>query len=702
MTEPWVRAGLRVRPVLDAVRPGDLVAAAGGEPAEPVPMAEAAAWDGARLAQACPADGGVAGDRAAAGVAEIAGVAGVAGIAEAAEAAEAALGPGRPVALVGGTAAQRTAVAERVTARHRARGGAVWWIDAPDEATVDAGLIRLAHALGGPRLAGQPVSAVRALAAEWLRTHEGWLLVLDGLAHPACAQGLPGRFPTGRVLATGPAQPDWAEYGAYTTVASGALADPQALIAAAGDPASLYGALGEFEAWLAGTAGAPRPAEQAAEVALAAGRALARFGDHGRAVGYLWRAAVEFGPHAPRALAARNELGLSLLGAGRPDCAAAVLGEVLRAAEAAAAPDPETVAAARGNLAGAHLQHAHAAMNGATGEALVDDARSSRTSAIGLARTILARLDRAGAAGPAVWPTRDLLARALLCRHRPYSEPPGADREALELLLRTARERAEAEGPHSGPALFARLNLAAGCAAADAGLVAELCEPGRPVHGSYPHLADEMVRSAYEEAVTQGGADCAAAELALEIRFAGITQGDFDEGSIAAGRAWLDCARRVYGIGHPSAVAGALEVWYEADQAPDCAAADAIDAQRRADAVRELGTDPFPADGSAATGLGRLAVGDVAGALASLEPALTGGVAEVAVDPAAARALPTARAVEAAFPALALGPETWRALEAALDRSDLPGRGLDPIWRARAARRLAEARELLGGLRESR
>ena len=107
-----------------------------------------------------------------------------------------ALGEGAPVVVVdprGGIGRGR--VAREVARRLLSGLNLVWWLDARREATLAAGLVPLAEALG-IGTAGRTWAEVRGDVLAHLNTRRGWLLVLDGA--PAAAwvsawTGLGGR-----------------------------------------------------------------------------------------------------------------------------------------------------------------------------------------------------------------------------------------------------------------------------------------------------------------------------------------------------------------------------------------------------------------------------------------------------------------------------------------------------------------------------
>src|SRR6266404_1317313 len=78
----------------------------------------------------------------------------------------------------------------------------VWWITADTPAAIDAGLAALAVAVQPTLSQVLPLEALREWALQWLACHDGWLLVLDNVNHPADVAPLTGRVATGRFLIT--------------------------------------------------------------------------------------------------------------------------------------------------------------------------------------------------------------------------------------------------------------------------------------------------------------------------------------------------------------------------------------------------------------------------------------------------------------------------------------------------------------------
>ncbi|MGW6918360.1 FxSxx-COOH system tetratricopeptide repeat protein [Kitasatospora sp. NPDC054939] len=124
-------------------------------------------------------------------------------------------GPGRAVAVHGLGGVGKTALVAHYAATRTDRYNPIWTVAADTPASIDQGLADLARALH-PALAFQSATPTerdtevqKQWALQWLATHDGWLLILDGLDDPAQVQRLLARRPSGHVVATSRRTSGW-------------------------------------------------------------------------------------------------------------------------------------------------------------------------------------------------------------------------------------------------------------------------------------------------------------------------------------------------------------------------------------------------------------------------------------------------------------------------------------------------------------
>jgi tetratricopeptide (TPR) repeat protein len=92
------------------------------------------------------------------------------------------------------------------------RHSPIWWITAESAETITLGLAGLAQALHPAAALAGSLADAAAWATGWLRSHDGWLLVLDNVVEPAPVDPLlaMGR---GRIVATSRRSIDWTRRG---------------------------------------------------------------------------------------------------------------------------------------------------------------------------------------------------------------------------------------------------------------------------------------------------------------------------------------------------------------------------------------------------------------------------------------------------------------------------------------------------------
>ena len=705
----WLRASVSVRPGGAGSYVGDIVGITSrSESAEPVGLWTAAGW----LPPDVQVDAGadvLPGDRFAGRTAELADLSDK--IREA-----------RTVAVVGEPGAGKSTLVRQWVARNSADFTFVWWIDAADEAAVDAGLIRLAHVLSRNTLVGLDLARLRDLALQWLRTHPGWLMVLDAVGHPIQIQGLLSQLPDGAFLITadsgGIADSDWP--AAWTEVAPGPLGEPDPTtpsgeatgagdldpsgarqlldeaFAKAGtlahDPAQLYRLLPQLETWLA-LPPSELPSPVAGRLALAAGAGLAAVADFGRAAGYLWRAVQELEQYLGAAhgetLRARNTLGCALLGLGGCGGAAISVFEenLARCRQAQPGSEDEVLTAAH-NLACALIQFGYGVRELTSGDkTLQEKALEYRPKAIELAEECLSRAkERFGAEHPATWEAQDVLATALGFDYHPGPPPQDRVRRAEELFDQTWAGRASASGARSVQALYSKLRVSSAIAQ----------QPRRRAE------AEAIVRSVYEDFVSVGGEQCEGALLAQEFLFADAHACDFDEESATIGRAWLENVRAVYGVRHDMTIGAYYDAIYEASMAGLPQVERELRDQLRADFRLAAGVDLGGWVIAEVCDVAYLAAGDIAGAARRHARQLR-AQAPVGVDPTHASAESTSTLLEREFPQLDLNAWIWRRLESSIEHVTRPLPSQHPQVETRvieqAARNLALAREHMLSLR---
>jgi tetratricopeptide (TPR) repeat protein len=121
--------------------------------------------------------------------------------------------PSAVLGLVGEGGSGKSTLA-LAAARHFVGSRTVWWLDAANEASLVAGYVRLAEALGRPATNSGPEQA-RGLV-RWLSQTDDWLLVLDDIQTAIAPELIPTDRPegSGRVIATSRAwskiAPAWA------------------------------------------------------------------------------------------------------------------------------------------------------------------------------------------------------------------------------------------------------------------------------------------------------------------------------------------------------------------------------------------------------------------------------------------------------------------------------------------------------------
>ena len=201
----------------------------------------------------------------------------------------------------------KSTLAARYAAICSADHALVWWITADTSDAIDAGLAALAVELQPALSRVLPLEALREWAMRWLACHDGWLVVLDNVNHPADIAPLTGRVTTGRFLITSRLATGWHAITS-SVVRLDVLSVDNAVelltrIAprqadGAGELCTELGclplAIEQAGAYLAETAISPR-----AYLALLAGYPAAMFesvaatGDTGRTIARIWRVTLD-------------------------------------------------------------------------------------------------------------------------------------------------------------------------------------------------------------------------------------------------------------------------------------------------------------------------------------------------------------------------------------------------------------------------
>jgi tetratricopeptide (TPR) repeat protein len=96
----------------------------------------------------------------------------------------------------------KTQLAVEFVYRNRHRYEIVWWIEAEQTATLEAGYRALGSAVGVPGLDGQNAETVRELVRSWLETNGEWLLVFDNARSAEEVREFLPRSAAGHVLIT--------------------------------------------------------------------------------------------------------------------------------------------------------------------------------------------------------------------------------------------------------------------------------------------------------------------------------------------------------------------------------------------------------------------------------------------------------------------------------------------------------------------
>lgn len=495
----------------------------------------------------------------------------------------------RVVFVAGPPGAGKSGLARARARRYREEHGFAWWIDACDESAVDVGLVRLALEVGGEQALDQDVRTLRALAERWLETHGDWLLVLDGVRHPAQVGGLTDRFPHGRfVITTRDAEP-WRD-AAFLIELPGparggdhdACADPRPPAWTGIEDAEvsrvLYARLPGVDAWAARRDPAedsPHDAEMFAHLA----QGLARAGDYPRALRYQERAARGLERHSGDAdldvLAAWNNVGCLLLGVDQPAAgsAIAILERVLPACESAAGTDSESAAVAARNLACACLRAADRAWRDPRRPAGTEErAFARREQAVTLLRRLLDRARRLhGDQDEATWRAQEDLAAAYhVCYQYRRFQTSGGVEEAARLLEDSWTWRMLSGGEDAPATLACQMKL---------GTALSLS-----VRAKDTQRAEPMLREAYDACLRLFGPH-AQITLAAFMRLTGYQVEHLAPGAVDAGRLLYERCRRALGPTHALTAYAASLAWLAADASPGTGGPAQIEAIRRADAL---------------------------------------------------------------------------------------------------------------------
>jgi tetratricopeptide (TPR) repeat protein len=137
----------------------------------------------------------------------------------------------------------KSTLAARWASLNSDRYNPVWWISADTQSAIDSGLSSLARALH-PKLKTQPPEMRREWAAQWLATHQGWLVVLDNVNDPNDLKALLARTASGRFLITSRRAAGW--HGIAKPLQLGVMTEAEAVELltkiASRQPADLIGA----------------------------------------------------------------------------------------------------------------------------------------------------------------------------------------------------------------------------------------------------------------------------------------------------------------------------------------------------------------------------------------------------------------------------------------------------------------------------
>ena len=110
--------------------------------------------------------------------------------------------PGQTVLLSGMGGIGKSSLAASYAVLHSDEYQPVWWIRAGTHEAVDSGLAELAEALQPDMSAVLSRDGLRGWALQWLTSHYGWLLVLDGVSGPDEVRPLLARAQTGSLILT--------------------------------------------------------------------------------------------------------------------------------------------------------------------------------------------------------------------------------------------------------------------------------------------------------------------------------------------------------------------------------------------------------------------------------------------------------------------------------------------------------------------